>query len=185
MQIRSILIPLIILFSSGCGILLGNVRPEDEKSASYGVTDLAKEAPTVWRKLDAASEGVNPKDTDATQTEVADVAYQNKKSSAIISLNSVCRTQPDEKNNLKEDAKLLFLGISEVTLREEMSTELQGAPALETTLQGKLNHEPVKLRAVVTRRKTCLYDLLYVSRPERFPENEADFGRFVSSLRLK
>jgi hypothetical protein len=41
------------------------------------------------------------------------------------------------------------------------------------------------LRTFVLRRGDCVYDLMYVARPDRFAENEQDFSRFADSLKLK
>ena len=177
-----------IFAATGCSTLIGSVRPAEEKSDTYGVIDLSSDPTHEWAHLTDQQSGLNSeeaKNSDSRSTEVADSAYQNKKTSAIISINSACRIQSPDHEDLHEDSKLLFLGISDITLREEVPMVIQATPALRTTLEGKLQTEPVKLRAVVLRRKACLYDLLYVARPEHFPANEADFERFVASLRLK
>jgi hypothetical protein len=43
----------------------------------------------------------------------------------------------------------------------------------------------MKLRTVVLRRGSCVYDLMYVARPEHFKDNEPDFAHFIASLKLK
>ena len=48
---------------SGCGVLIGNVKPVDEKSEAYGVMDLSKESPE-WRKLDPQETGDGEKADD-------------------------------------------------------------------------------------------------------------------------
>ena len=179
-------LPTLLILASGCGILVGNVRPVNEKSETYGVADLSQENKD-WQKLDSASKGVDPTDPNVTSTEVADVAYQSKKTASIISINSACRpAQASAQNdNLHNDTNLLFLGFGEVTLREEKPMTLQNLPALQTTVQGKLNGEPMKVRTIVMRRSSCLYDLMYVATPVHFAENEAEFSHFIASLKLK
>jgi hypothetical protein len=179
------------LGASGCGVFIGNVRPEDSKSDAYGISDLSKES-ADWVKLDPKkSNGEEPYDPNTTSTEVSDVAYQSKKTSAVISINSACRANRDAPANksvdqdLRDLTDILLLGGNDVTLRDEAHVSLQGSPALETTILGTINHEKVQIRAVVLRRKTCIYDLLYVSRPETFTLNEPAFTHFVASLRLK
>ena len=75
--------------------------------------------------------------------------------------------------------------MNDITLHKENPLTVQNVPALETTIRGKLNGESTQIRTVVLRRATCIYDLVYLARPEKFAENEADFSRFVASLRLK
>lgn len=175
-------IPFLLLFllgTSSCGTLIGNVKPVVEKSQSYGVLDLSKANPD-WKKLPAQSQNA------AGNPDLPDVAYQSEKTASIISLDSACRpTFATENRDLHAFTEQLLLGISDVTHRDETATTLQGAPALETTIEGKLNGENMALKAVVIHRAECVYDLMYVARPDHFAENEGDFSQFVASLRLK
>ena len=52
----SALLALLLMMLAGCGtgVLIGNVKPVDEKSESYGVMDLTKGNPD-WIKLDPKS----------------------------------------------------------------------------------------------------------------------------------
>lgn len=184
--------------AAGCGLLIGNVKPVEEKSEQYGVLDLSYSNPD-WVKLpedELPEEDAGPekgtqkgheKDKEgAPSTAVPDVAYQSQKTSSIISLNSVCRPanktfEPD----LREVSRLLTLGFTQVTLREQRDLTVGGRPALETTVRGKLNGVPTMLRTVVVHHDDCVYDMVYVARPPLFESQERDFTRFVSSLRLK
>lgn len=181
----SLALALLSLTSAGCGILLGNVRPVDEKSESYGILDLSQDNKD-WQKLDPAdsNEGSTREETELKPTEISDVAYQSKKTASIISLNSACRPN-QEKQDLREATSLLLLGINDVTLREEKGLKVQKYPGLETTIQGRLNNEDMKLRTVVIQRENCIFDLMYIARPHHFEEQTQAFSKFVSSLRLK
>lgn len=182
--IRSCL-TLLLLTQTACGVLLTNIKPVDEKSETYGITDLAKESPD-WLKLEQFSDGKKPQDPNATPSEVADVSYQSKKTASIISVNSACRpTVAVTEKSLQEFTNLLFLGISDISVHEEKELTVQKAPALQTTVKGKLNDEPVMLRTVVLHKNACVYDLMYVARPDNFSENEDVFSHFVASLKLK
>ncbi len=170
------------LTQSACGVLLGNVKPVDEKSEAYGIMDISKVKPD-WVKLQAPN---NTKaDSENTVTEIPDAAYQSKATASIISINSACRPGDTQERDLRKLTDLLFLGISNITLREEVATTVEGAPALQTTLRGSLNNEEMMLRTIVFRRNQCLYDLVYMARPDQFPNQETDFSQFVASLRLK
>jgi hypothetical protein len=173
---------LILLFlASGCGLLVGNVRPVEEKSENYGILDLSIETPD-WKKLTPTVY----ESGDTIPSEVSDVAYQSSQTSSIISLNSSCRpSYENTTQNLKDFTKLLFMGISDVTSKNEKELSLQSVPALETTIQGKLNGETMMLSAIVLRKKNCIYDLMVISRPDHFLSSENDFKKFVSSLRIK
>jgi len=179
---------LVLVTSSGCGLLLGNIKPVDEKSETYGVADLSKENPAEWTRLDPSATDKNTPDAqapDSRSSEISDVVYQSKKTAATISINSACRTGDEAETDLRKISDLLFLGISDVTLRDEKPLQLQGTPALQTTLIGNLNHERVQIRTVVLKRSDCVYDVIYLAPPQSFSKNEKDFAHFVDSLRLK
>ena len=163
--------------ASGCGVLIGNVKPVEDKSNAYRVADL-QVLKADWRKLESSL-----KEAGAAE-DVSDVAFQSKTTSSIISLNSACRPGGDQRS-LKEISRLLFLGLSQSSAPEEQTLEVERVPALQTTVEGRLNNEPVRLRTVVLRKGECVYDLMYVARPEQFDKQLGDFTHFVSSLRIR
>jgi hypothetical protein len=189
---RLVLVALAPLALTGCGVLLGNVKPLAEKSVDYRVADLAQESPETWERIPSSE--INPAsagDSDAREsTDATDVAYQSRRNASIISLNSACRERLRNRDHtLQEYTRELLLGITDIQARDEREIQVQGQRALETTLQGRMGAgaqaEPVKLRAVVVRKDDCLYDLMYVARPETFAAHEPDFSRFIESLRLR
>lgn len=169
---------------SGCGILLGNVKPVTEKSDHYEVMELSQ-VNKDWVKLTLEEITADDPSNEPVESQPSDVAYQSNRTASIISLNSACRGRnEDQSKSLRELTDLLFLGITNITFRDEQSRSLAGVAALETTVEGHLNGEPMKLRTIVLRQGRCLYDLMFVSRPQHFPEQEQDFSSFVSSLKL-
>jgi hypothetical protein len=172
-------------FGPGCGLLIGNVKPVDEKSDQYGMADLSKENPKVWTRLTPAQEGADGRDPETTATEVPDMAFQSSKTAAVISINSSCRSGSAESKDLKALTNQLLFGISDISRRVEKDLAVQNTPALETTLQGRMNGNEIALRSVVLKRRACVYDLLYMAPPSNFAENEPEFNHFVASLRLK
>jgi hypothetical protein len=190
---RAVLITFFFVpFVTGCGLLLGSVKPVEEKSDNYRVLDLNRQDPD-WNKLSNGERDLGtgsenaPVTKDQNQNSSADLAYQSKRTSSIVSLNSACRESREDAKpeELEEFSKLLFLGMTDIVHREERAARVADLPALETTVEGRLNGEPMKLKAIVLRKEDCIYDLMYVARPDRFPEHVEDFTRFVSSLKLK
>jgi len=201
------LLALLIFTSSGCSLLFGNIKPTEEKSKNYGILDLSlsfSPSPTPslaqpsqghseWVKLDQKM-STEREETQGLASElsgsgISDVAYQSKETASIISLNSACKTYAlqamDKKETLESLTQELLLGISEITLKEERNLTIDQIPALETTTKGKIRQENMMLRTVVLKRLNCVYDLMYVARPESFDKNRDDFSRFVSSLKLR
>ncbi|OFZ83608.1 MAG: hypothetical protein A3K03_09570 [Bdellovibrionales bacterium RIFOXYD1_FULL_44_7] len=173
-----------MLLSSGCGVLIGNVKPVDEKSEEYYVTDLSK-SNNDWVKLDPASTSEKQRENNES-TEISDVTFQSKSTASIISLNSACRPNlQKQKHDLREFTRELLFGISDITRRTEKETSVSGETALETTVRGKLNTEPMMLRTVILQHRKCVYDLMYIARPNFFKKHLDDFSRFVASLKLK
>lgn len=179
----------IILALSGCSTLVGSVKPRDGKSRAYGILNLAKASPEAWRQLDDSqlipSDAQISQNTEAFSSEITDLAFQSKKTGAIISMNTSCRDGRAEISDLRPFLNELLLGISDVTERTEVRTQLSGAPALEGRIAGNMADQATKIRAIVLSKEDCVYDLMYISRPNRFADHEADFDRFISSLRLR
>ena len=182
------LVCFIVMTQSGCSLILGNVRPVEEKSNVYGVLDLSKTKKN-WTKLDSGlSSGKSySENSDTPDSGISDIAFQSNETASIISINSACKSSKnlDRNKSLKELSRELLLGISDITLQEEKNVQLDDTQALQTTLRGRLNNEDIMLQTVVLKRDLCVYDLMYVSRPNKFEENRKDFADFVSSLRLR
>lgn len=165
-----LLLPL-LLATSGCGILIGNVKPVEDKTEDYRVLDLSKEN-SDWKKIEGES----------------DVAFQSKSTASIISLNTACRPlrshEPNDKIALREFTRQLLLGVEPDEEPSERDLTVAGVKALETTVKGKLQSRNVNLRSVVLKKEQCVYDLMYVAKPDNFSQHESLFSRFVSSLKL-
>ena len=177
-----------LLFCSGCGVLFSNVKPLDEKSDEVAYLNLAKENSSTWHQLDAKSE-TNSGSSSANNA--SDVSFQSSKTDGLISLNSSCRDSLGRPGQvaLEPFARELLLGMTDITenLTEPFSISAHGTqplPAIQTTVTGKMNDEPVKIRTIVFRKDKCIYDLIYLSRPDKFQTHLQDFSRFISSVRV-
>lgn len=164
--------------SSGCGVLIGNVKPVSEKSEDYSAMDLSQKRPK-WKRLPSAV-------SDEEGTRTSDASYQSTETASVISLNSSCRASLlEDARDLRSFTDLLLLGISDVRDREERQLKLQKQDALQTTLTGKMNGQDIRLRAIVLREQDCVYDLMYVAKPKTFDVEAKEFSDFVDSFRLK
>ncbi len=165
----------------GCAVLVGNVKPVDQKSITYGVMDLSKEDPN-WNSLlpvQTRSKGVTP-------SEVSDVAFQSKKTASTISLTSGCRAGNESPSkDLREFSQPLFSSLTKLRDRKENARLVQNVPALETTAHGVAEGQDLVIRTVVLRKKSCVYDLTLVSLARFFVAETEAFSKFVESLRLK
>ena len=173
---------LLFIALSSCSTIIGNVKPVDEKSDHYSIIDLSKESKD-WKRLDSSDLGQKTADQNET-TDQGDITYQSVKTSAVVSVNTACRDNQKISKSLETISRQLLLGITDVTQNDQKEIKLSGVNALQTTIQGQISGEKTKIRAVVLTHQGCVYDLMYVSKPDRFAVHEADFARFISSLQL-
>ncbi len=174
----------------GCStgsILVGNVKPVDQKDrAHYSILDLGQNP--KWKKLDTGatfSSDEMDASTDAFSSEAADDAFQHVDTGAVISLNSTCRANRKEAKNLEPYLKELLLGFTHVVKTEDKKVTVAEHEAIQRTIQGTISGEKTKIRAIVLSREHCVYDLIYIARPDKFDLHVEDFTAFVSSLKLR
>ncbi len=178
--LKFLVLAFLYLGSTGCSVLIGNVKPIAEHSETYEIKDLAAENSKNWTKLP------NSNSSPEQDTATSDISYQSNQTASIISMNSACRPSNEQNDHdLHYFTRLLLLGLTDITYKNETQMTVSRAPALETTVQGKLGNEIMKMRTVVIKLGQCVYDLMYVSRPQHFQKNEKDFTQFVQSLRIK
>lgn len=164
---------------SGCGILIGNTKPVAEKSDHYLVVELHKKNKN-WIKVPHEK---NETHDDNSQS---DVIYQSRVTATIISLNSTCRRRFEIQGlDLTGYTNTLLLGFTDVTARSQTLIKVSSYLALKTVLEGKIDNQSMKIQAIVLRSHTCIYDLMYVSKPQHFMQDSEVFARFVASLRIK
>ena len=176
----------IAAFTSGCGILFTDVKPVAEKSDYYHVMMLSDES-SDWMKIEdnSTSDKKNSGKKSEDEDDSTDLAFQSKKTASIISLNSACRRRNENENKTLEGfSDLLLLGINHLQIVDRKEVKVQNVPALMTQAEGDINGEMMTLKTIVLRKGACVYDLMYVSRPEHFQLHDKDFARFVASLRL-
>ncbi len=177
-----------MVFQSSCSLIIGSVKPVEEKSRTYGILDLSKTDPNWTRLEQQNSAGQKGSNSAGQESNISDIAFQSKKTASVISINTVCKSYENgqERNpDLKQLTMELLLGISNISLRNEENILVDNIPALKTTIQGWMNNEKVMLRTIVLKYSHCIYDLMYISRPERFAQEEENFSHFISSLHLR
>ena len=165
---------------SGCATLVGTIPPVEERASGY-----AYEAPSAaspdWQLIQDPEQEGGRQDSDTS-----DIAWQSSRTASIISLTSACRRSENatETPSLEELTDRLFQGVTEVLRRESRKRNHYGIPALETTVEGRLSGETVRMCAVVLHADRCTYDAMLIGRPGRVASDEVAFQRFVDSLHL-
>jgi hypothetical protein len=161
---------------AGCGLLFGGEQKVDTKSRDYQITRLDREG--GWRVL----QDIVPESGDRS-----DVAFENEKSGAIISLNSVCG--PYAERNLDAGVRNLLIGLTGGGKAEIKPTQVDGIEAREATVNAKTEDKgsaaEVKVHAFVLHKGGCSFDLMHIARPSRFQETEDTFERFVRGFHAR
>lgn len=107
------------------------------------------------------------------------LAFQDEAGKATIALFLSC---DEDRTPLKVLARRLFFGLKDRRILEQRTLSLNGAEAIQTILQGKLEGGEVKVSSYVVRGSGCLYDLVYFAKPEAFDGRLGDFDRFARGL---
>ncbi len=165
------------LFLNACSVLVGQVKPVDEKSKKVPIRDVSLIDPN-WHQLEITSQNPNPED-------IPDVAWQSSLTAAVISLNSACRQKTDEGGDLKKVTQTLLSQWSALDIESERSLVLSGFPAYETRAQGMYLKSKRKFETVVVKTPTCVYDLIYLSPVKTFEQDLSVFHQFRDNLILK
>lgn len=175
-------IAVLALLQSGCGVLIGNVKPVTQRSGEYDVMELTSQS-RDWIRLASESQD---EEGDGGESRNSDLAYQSASTASIISMNSACRERVRaESKSLRDYTDLLILGMTEIESRIERPVQIDRTPGLQTTFKGRLGGQDVTIRTIVVRRRQCIYDLIYVSRPGHFERDKATFDRFALSVRFR
>jgi hypothetical protein len=125
--------------------------------------------------------GPVPGGWERLRVEGADVAYRDaaREGSALVVVRCGER---DGDAPLSVLTGQLIMGTTERELVSEEVIPFDGREALHTVMRAKLDGVPMQYDIYVLKKDGCVYDLVYVAPPGRFPEGAADFRRFARGL---
>ncbi len=164
----------IALHFSSCSLFLGGGESADNKSHEYTVVRPDEDKTSKWKPLSIE----NNADIET------DLSYQHTENNAFISLNSVC------KNTSTTDLQLLthqlLVGLPSFEKKEQKNTTVDGAEALETTVEIKEKKAKVTIiRTVVFKKGICTYDFMFVVDKKYFNREIVTFTQFVESFHVR
>ena len=166
---------------SGCSILVGQVKPVEEKAAGTKIVEVSQISPQ-WKKLKSEQTAINSED-------IPDAAWQSQTTAAVISINSACRQNvkdPDaEVTDLHSITENLLSQWRNLKIKNEQQITVSGFPALETTAIGFYLNQTRKFQTIAVKTPTCVYDLIYLSPVNTFEEELSVFQQFRDNLKLK
>lgn len=106
------------------------------------------------------------------------LAYRDEGRKAVIAVNGRCG-RDGEDVPLSALTQHLFIQFTERELRTEETVPFDGREARHTVLDAKLDGVKKTVDVWVLKKNGCVYDLIYIADPARYPEGAADFDRFA------
>ena len=106
------------------------------------------------------------------------LAFRDEATDATIAASGRCG-EDGEDIPLAALTQHLFLEFTDREILEQRVTPMDGREAMNTVLIAKLDGVPQKFDVWVLKKDSCVYDLYYIARPDRFEQGVAAFERFV------
>ncbi len=113
----------------------------------------------------------------------ADLAFRRPALDAGLMAHATCGGKTPGRS-LAVLARHLRFGLRDVRDLDEAPVELAGRRGVRSRFTARLDGVPVAVGAVTIEGRGCVYDLVVVAPPERFPAVAEDFGRFAASFHL-
>jgi hypothetical protein len=122
--------------------------------------------PASWQRIDVSH---------------AALAFRDASRDATIAVNSRCGTDGEDVP-LTALTQHLFLSFTEREILEQKVVPMDGREAMNTVLSAKLDGVVKKFDVWVLKKDSCVYDFMYIARPDRFDQGVGDFDRFVQGF---
>jgi hypothetical protein len=123
--------------------------------------------PTGWRRIDVSD---------------ASLAFRDDAHEASILVNGRCGHKDDD-TPLVALTKHLIIGTTEREFVSEKLEPLDRREALHTILKAKLDGVLMQYDIFVMKKDGCIYDLVYVSSPDKFADGAPVFEQFARGFR--
>ncbi len=119
-----------------------------------------------------------------TPIEVSDaaLAWRDEGAGGTVVVNARC-DKDGEDVPLSALTQHLFLQFTDREIEKEEVVPLDGREALHTRIKAKLDGVPKSFSVWVLKKDGCVYDLVFLSDPERFAAGSEAFDRFARELR--
>jgi hypothetical protein len=121
------------------------------------------DVPATWRRV---------------QLEGVQLAFHDDASNGSITVHAQCGRDADDVP-LSALTKHLLIGFTEREFTREDTIPFDGREALHTEVFAKLDGVRLGLSIYVLKKDGCVYDLVYVAAPDRYPTGLPAFDSFV------
>jgi hypothetical protein len=111
----------------------------------------------------------------------AALAFDDTRTGAVIAVNGRC-DRDGEDVPLKSLTQHLFLQFTERETHSEETFPFDGREAMRTDVSAKLDGVARRLVVWVMKKDKCVYDLMYLTRPERFDDSVGAFDAWAKGF---
>lgn len=122
-------------------------------------------------------------DWERVRSERGDLMFWNRKSNAVITVDSVC-DENKLKYNLRALSESLVTGIKDKELLLRDNVEIDGMEALYSQYEAMADGMRIGVSTVVLKSGECIYDMSYSSMIGNFNHNLQEFLEFASDFRV-
>ena len=120
----------------------------------------------------------------AVKSGSADYAWYNAQIGATIYVDSNCE-QRFEDRPLRDSLNSMTVGIRSKEEPIVRKLFLDGREALMLQTKGKLDGVEVQMSVVALAKNQCLFDFVYITRPENFVKGFGDFHQMLHTFESK
>jgi hypothetical protein len=125
--------------------------------------------------------GPVPESWSSVKVEGADVAYRDQGREGSVLLDVRCGERDDDAS-LSVLTGHLIMGTTERQPVSEETIPFDGREALHTVMRAKLDGVDLQYDIYVMKKDGCVYDIVYVSPPQRYQEGATAFAQFAHGL---
>jgi hypothetical protein len=112
-----------------------------------------------------------------------DLAWVNKKSAHVLSVNATCDDHGDP--GLDVLTTHLLFGFTDRTLKTRETKMVDGREALLSNYVAKLDGVPVEIDLAVLKKNDCVHDFIYVSPLGQAQEHRGEFDRILAEFKAE
>lgn len=125
--------------------------------------------------------GPVPAEWRRVSVEGADLAFRDdaRGGSALFVVHCGDRRDDAPLSILTEN---LIMGTTDRDFGSQKVVPFDGREAMHTLVRAKLDGVPMQYDIYVMKKDACVYDVVYVAPPARYPEGSTDFQHFVDGL---
>jgi hypothetical protein len=123
-------------------------------------------------------------DWESIPPDIADAAFAKRKTSSIITANSICKKY--DSTSLENLTSSMISGLNNIKIEKEEELNFSERKARRVYLNGSLDGVNVSMIIQTLRKNRCVYDFVLISRDNKTRQaDEKDYNKFLESVFIK